>query len=330
MKNTFKLITILLLTFTAISLAKSSPKPQKQRFEWKTIDKTTALTSGENTIWQFNYSKETSKPFFHPVSLTDGTVLTMDRPDDHPWHHALWFTWKYINGVNFWEESRKTGKSNGKTDWNRVIIEKNDDFSAKITLDLNYHHKGQKPILSEKRTIFVSAPDSDGVYYMDWTLIFTACSDVDVELNRTPLVGEKQGRAWGGYAGLSVRLNGLGSDWAITTEKGPLKSIKSVSRGKARSMEFSGVFKGNPAGIAILDNPQNLNAPTPWYAIAGNPMKYFSPAVICYKPHVMKPGETLELRYRVIVHPDKWNSENLKLQLKKYKAETAKTRKANK
>ena len=32
-----------------------------------------------------------------------GSRSRRDAPDDHPWHHGLWFTIKYVNGENFWE-----------------------------------------------------------------------------------------------------------------------------------------------------------------------------------------------------------------------------------
>lgn len=293
-------------------------KKDRDNFNWHKTDTTIALKNNDKIVWQFNYGKETSKPFFHPVSLVDGTVLTEDRPADHPWHHALWFCFKYINGVNFWEENRKTEKSDGITDWSNVKAATQPDNSAKITMDLAYNHKDQKPILSEKRTMLLSPTDKNGVYYIDWTSEFTACSDVDVLLDRTPLLGEPDGKAWGGYAGLSVRLNGKGTDWEVTTENGPINFEKGTYRGKAIAMDFSGSFDGKPAGIAIIDHPENLNAPSPWYAIASNPMKYFSPAVICYKPHTIPSGKTLELKYKVIIHPQKWNSENLKSQIKSY------------
>jgi len=292
---------------------------QTRNLKWVKTDQSIALTNNSKTVWQFNYGKETSKPYFHPVSLVDGTVITEDRPDDHPWHHGLWFSWKFINGVNFWEENWETGKSNGKTDWSNVKVFTQRDNSAKITMDLTYNHKGQKPILSEKRTMVISPPDKDGIYYIDWKSKFTACSKTDVLLDRTPLVGEPGGKSYGGYAGLSVRLNGEGEKWAAATAEGPVKCDETF-RGKSKSMDFSGVFDGKPAGIAILDHPGNLNAPSPWYAIASNPMKYFSPAVICYKPHTLPAGKTFTLNYRVVIHPEKWYPENLKSQINKYMA----------
>jgi len=317
-----KRASLVLLSLVFMTSVSGCFSPAVYRTDIKLIetDKSIALTGDNGVIWQFNYGKETSKPFFHPVSLVDGTVLTVDRPADHPWHHALWFSWKFINGVNFWEENRKTGKSNGITDWSNVKVVTKKYHSATITMDLVYHHKDQKPILSEKRTMVVSPPDKDSVYYIDWTSEFTACSDTDVKIDRTPLVGEPGGKAWGGYAGLSVRLNGKGDNWAIETEKESIYIQKGTFRGKAKGMDFSGVFGGQAAGIAILDHPKNLNAPSPWYAVAGKPMKYFSPAVICYKPHTLTAGKTFTLNYRVIVHPQKWDAENLKSQIKKYTA----------
>lgn len=294
--------------------------PATSRTDLKLIetDKSIAFTGDNGIIWQFNYGNETSKPYFHPLSLVDGTVLTEDRPDDHPWHHALWFCWKHINGVNFWEENPKTGKSNGITDWSNVKVVTRKDNSARITMDLTYNHKDQKPILSEKRTMVISPPDDDGVYYIDWTSEFKACSETDVKLDRTPLVGEPGGKVYGGYAGLSVRLNGKGEKWIVNTEKEEASFKNDRFRGKAKALDYSGVFDGQSAGIAILDHPKNLNAPSPWYVINSNPMKFFSPAVICYKPHTLGAGKTFTLSYRVIIHPQKWDAGILKTQIERF------------
>jgi len=66
------------------------------------------------------------------------------------------------------------------------------------------------------------------------------------------------------------------------------------------------------AGIAILDHPKNLNAPTPWYAINDQTMRYFSPAVLCCKPHTLQAGQSLTLRYRLIIHPGRWDAKRLR------------------
>ena len=60
-------------------------------------------------------------------------------------------------------------------------------------------------MLTEKRTLDVSPPSADGGYFIDWLGVFTA-GDADVVLDRTPILGQPNGVAYGGYAGLSLRL----------------------------------------------------------------------------------------------------------------------------
>lgn len=146
-----------------------------QEFAWKEENGAVGLMSGPQTIWRFHYGADQPKPCFHPVALPGGEPLTDFRPADHPWHRALWFSWKFINPA----------------------------------------------------------------------------------------------------------------------------------------FDYTGVPGGRECGIAILDHPKNPNAPTPWYAIHGAVMHYFSPAVICYEQMHLKKDATLRLRYRVILHRDRWDAPRL-------------------
>ena len=53
--------------------------------------------------WTYHWGAR-KRPFLHPVTTPGGQVLTRDAPEDHPWHHGLWFTIKFVNEENFWEE----------------------------------------------------------------------------------------------------------------------------------------------------------------------------------------------------------------------------------
>ena len=57
----------------------------------------------DEPLWQYVYGGK-PKPFFHPVRTPAGFTLTLFEPHDHIWHRGLWFTIKFINGENFWEE----------------------------------------------------------------------------------------------------------------------------------------------------------------------------------------------------------------------------------
>ena len=260
------------------------------------------------TVWRFNYGDDTAKPYFHPVAVPGAGTLTWKSPEDHPWHHALWFSWKFINGVNYWEESRDTGQSAGITAWRGVTVTTKPDFSAKIVMVLEYHLPGEAPLLTEHRTVSISAPNPQRGYAMDWTCAFTA-GDKEVLLDRTPLPHEPNGKSYGGYAGLSVRFAEEFKDWRIADSEGQIKEPAERIRVPARAVDYSGTLNGKEAGIAIIDHPENLNAPSPWYIIVSpnGPMRYFSPAVIQQQPHKMAPHDSFTLRYRVIVHPGKLN-----------------------
>ena len=54
-------------------------------------------------LWHYNRDHR-KRPNVHPMRTPSGITLTRDAPEDHPWHHGLWFTIKFVNDENFWEE----------------------------------------------------------------------------------------------------------------------------------------------------------------------------------------------------------------------------------
>ena len=290
----------------------------EDKLEWQQEDgKSLTLTRDGNVLWQFCYDREQAKPYFHPLALPDGRVLTWNGPPDHRWHHALWFSWKFIDGVNYWEPNR-SGKPAGETAWSNVQIKTHDDGTARIAMDLTYRVGDAEPVMTEHRVVEVSPPAADGTYSFDWVCKFTAGTK-DVELNRTPLPGEPGGVGYGGYAGLSVRFAKDYADRQAMTPDGPVVfNEQSRFRGKAVAMDYNGLLGGKPCGVAILDHPENLNHPTPWYVIRANPMSYYSPAVICYGPHTLPAGESFTLRYRVFVHDGRWDAERLTAETERF------------
>lgn len=288
---------------------------------WEETDVSVALKKGEQIVWQFNYGKGKDKVFFHPLALIDGTKLTDESHRNHPWHHALWFSWKYINGVNFWEENRKTGKAKGINSWSDVKVSTRPDHTALISMNLAYSLTEEaEPILKEKRTMTVSAPDKDGTYSIDWESAFTANSAEDVLLDRTPIEGEPKGVSHGGYAGLSLRFKWEATDIQAYTEAGRITAFSDKGRnnGKAWAVDYSAQVGDSVGGVAIFEHPDNLNAPATWYVIISE-LKYFSPALIFNRPHILKAGDTLTLKYRVSVHNGRWTDSVLRTRVENYK-----------
>ena len=281
----------------------TAPAEAQTGYQWRQTDSSLALVKDGKVVWQLNFDKKQGKPYFHPVCLTDGTQLTWHRPPDHPWHRALWFSWKHINGLNYWEEDRNTGLSQGRGELTDIKATPHDDHSAKIAMTLAYHPPDKPPVLTEERLINVSAPDEQGRYRIDWLSTFTA-GDEDVLLDRTPIPGEKDGKGWGGYAGLSVRIAKDISNWQVIDSEGR-KQTQAHGK-KARWMDFAGrTPDGKEAGIAIFDHPGNLRHPSPWYVSMDTrtPFGYFSPAILFDKPYTLPAAKSLTLRYRILIHP---------------------------
>ena len=114
-------------------------------FRWLQDEGSLTLKKGERTLWRLNFQKAEGKPYFHPVAAAGGTELTWHRPPDHPWHRALWFSWKFIDGVNYWEENPATGKVDGETEILGTETEIVAGESARIAMRLSYHPPG-KPV----------------------------------------------------------------------------------------------------------------------------------------------------------------------------------------
>lgn len=269
-------------------------------FTWQRGDATVALLNRDRVVWQFNYARDNGYPYFNPLNLVDGTNLVWLSPPDHPHHRALWFAWKMLNGLNYWEHD----PAGGVTEVTDAKVTTHPDFSARLELSVSYHPQGQLPVLTEQRVLEITPPGPDGGYRIDWHAAFTA-GPKDVEL--------KGGTAGGGYAGLSVRIAKEAQDWWLINSEGqrvvgaPADGFpRGIHGQRARWSDFSFIstITGAPAGITIIDNPANLRYPAQWHDCMFWEQRfgYFSPAPLWSQPYVLAAGKELVLRYRILVH----------------------------
>lgn len=269
---------------------------EEAAYRWQQTDTRLALCKGERVLWQLVADPAEPKVYFHPLATVGGEVLTAYRPADHPWHRGLWWSWKFINGVNYWEENPKTQISDGKTELVSVDFKPGKDFSANVSLLIHYRLPGQAVLMTESRLLSVTPPDAQGCYRIDWQSTFTAGAAA-LNLGRTPLAHEVGGKAYGGYAGLSARLILKPEGWSIRNSEGK-DGMQAAHGQKARWMDFSSAG----AGLAICDHPDNLRSPSPWYVHDQKPMSFFSPSLLYHESLDLAAGQSLILKYRVLVH----------------------------
>ena len=287
------------------------PAPDSRALAWEKTGTSLALTNHRKVVWRLVHDPERPKSYFHPLATMDGKVLTAFEPADHRWHRGLWWSWKYINGLNYWEEDPKTGKSEGLTTVTTVKAEPADDFSAKVEMGIVYQPPGQAVLLSENRDIHIGPPDADGTYTIDWHSCFTA-ADTPVKLDRTP-PPHRGGPRHGGYAGLSLRLARGLDDYQFLSPDGPT----TPALGHGKPWRWIGAGDAT-SGIAILEYSSNPRHAPPWYLHSDKVMLFFSPSPVFNDPIEIAPRQSIALRYRVVVQSSPLSADQLNARWQKF------------
>jgi type 1 glutamine amidotransferase len=279
-----------------IDLNKINRKPV---YKWNETDTTLALVNNKDVVWQFNYNDRFRKPYFHPLAVNN-IVVTSLSPPDHPWHLGLWFSWKYINHVNYWEymsgkQSAKAGyRSEGATEIVKKEITRHPDFSAHIKLWINYHPQEGGNVMTEERSYHVSAPSKNGNYEITQDYQFKVVAD-SVVLNRT-IPAIRGGRIQGGYAGISCRFN---QDFTSPEIRNPVDSAIC----QKCNWQYYGFLSlsGKRVGMKIELDPQHNFQTCRWYVINDPliPFFFYSPGVVFDDKVTFRKGENFRLKYRI-------------------------------
>lgn len=297
------LVCLFAASFATIRAETGSTSP----WTWQQDEgKSLALVTNEQIIWRLNYGPDLAKPYFDPLTLPGGGSLTWIAPPDHIWHYGVWFSWKHINGVNYWELNPKTGKPDGTTRLLHSKVIRSDATGADIQLDFDFHPAaGGDPVMKESVRLSIETPRPDGSYTIDWLQTSTAPATSDVTLDRTPPADQPGGKNYGGYGGLSFRgARNLTNSTVLDSEG---RRNMNAHRSRARWLDTSGTIHGKPAGVTFFDHPANPGHPTRWYValspLKDGPFTYMNPALLHDAPITLRGGESLTLRYRILIHP---------------------------
>jgi hypothetical protein len=263
----------------------------------------------------------TNKPYFHPLIGPTGAEMTRAYPmrdvpgekQDHPHHRSMWFGHQFIDASDTWHEEatlRERAKGDdakfaqlrpslGATvhrETRRAVAETD---RAVLETTSEYQDAAGKLLLRDLRTfVFRVAPD--GARLIDVTLAFTG-ADAPVTLKDAK------------DAGFSLRVAHAmsveaGKGGRIVTSTGATDAKAWGQR--APWCDFHGPVTdgGEILGIAVLNHPSSFRFPTPWHARAyglftANPFGLNTVAGEDTDGSVvLKPGESITLRYRVILH----------------------------
>jgi len=255
-------------------------------------------------VLEYAYGEaDDTNPSFRVVKTLSGADIVMYRPWDHPWHPGLFFSWKYINGMNFWEAKYHGQPHAVNTD----AFES--DGGAGFRQSLSYVTESGETLVREERQVRVEP--ADGGYVIRWKAAHRSANGADVTLDRTAITEQSP---WGGYAGLSCRLarNYLGP--TITTDSGvfaPEDAYAKPFRWCDYAGKLDGLIQPAWAGICLLDFPTNPRHPTHVLTYDYKDMQFMQAALLCNEPYVLKDGEPLELEYALYVHDGQASADTL-------------------
>lgn len=249
--------------------------------------------------------RDAAKPYVHPIHTLSGVPMTAYQPSDHVWHRGLWFAWKYINGVNYWEEAARPEEggrqfSDGRTSCigTESLSFRND--AAVVIHAISYTAPDGTETLHEDRRVVVHPPGDNGNFRMDFAHLFTA-GKIEVTLDVTTVTPESP---WGGYAGLGIRTARSLQRFRALSSEG-LEGDK-ANGSRSRWADLSGVADGGverSAGVAIFAHPQNPRFPSPTYVYhRPEAFGYLNLNPIRDEPLVLSAHEQLRLAYRVLIH----------------------------
>ena len=267
------------------------------------IGRSVEVHCNERQLVRYNHAPlEWGHPNFHPVRTPAGHCITTYAPADHPWHCGIWFSWKSINAVNVWEDP---SFPDGKSEILPIALKDVglDDNVTRFSAKYRWQKKDAAGLLEGSVSAAIHPP-VDQQYWIDLDYSFQGCGG-DTSFERIPY--HPVDCDWGGYAGLSYRPVRDFSRPRVTNSEGESEEI----RGKpTRWLDLTDLLDGYReawAGVCLMDHPANLRHPVPanFHKPDWCHLRWSQLALLFEDNYTLPAGESLDLRYRVVVHDGK-------------------------
>lgn len=258
-----------------------------------------------NLFTNYVLSEFEKYPFFYPVNGPSNASVTSMRNANYPHHSSLFFGCDKVNGGNYWQE----GLERGQIISLRADIIESGKEKVVIENECIWRRPGADAPIKDKRTITVSAP-SKGKFQIDFDVTMEMLLDVVIEKTNHSLFSGRMDPDLAVING-GVMINAEGE----TGEKNTF--------GKSSFwMDCSGQRLGKTEGMAIMQHPSNEWYPSPWFT---RDYGFFSPTPMYWpendKNTLLKKGEEIKLRYRVLIHSGNHLEADIAQEFEKYKSE---------
>lgn len=292
------LIVILFLIFGQQTMAQT--KIVAQKFNSK-ID----VLINNNLFTSYIFSQDEKYPFFFPVNGPSNASVTSMRNANYPHHSSLFFGCDKVNGGNYWQE----GLEKGQIISVRADVLESGNEKVVIENECIWRRPNAVSPIKDIRKITITAPSKE-VYQIDFDVTLETLLDVVIEkTNHSLFSGRMDADLAVTNGGTMINSNG---------EKGEKETFGK----KAAWIDFYGKRGEKQEGMAILQHPSNEWYPAPWFT---RDYGFFSPTPMYWpandKDITLKKGQTIILKYRVLVHSGDTSTAKIAEQFEKYKSE---------
>jgi len=264
---------------------------------------------GGRPFTTYYFDPTIAKPFLHPLRSAAGTVVTRGFPiaqdiagedRDEPHQRPMYFAHGDINGFDFWGEAAFPRWSHHPSStFGRTVFRSLDEATGGVhggilraTFDLV---APGGPLGREIQLYRFTGAEHTRVIDCQFSILAT---------DRALVLGDtKEGT-------FAIRVvKALDSPPGHMLNADGATGEKGIWGKQSQWVDYYGRVDGEDVGVAILDYPQNLRAPSYWHArayglLAANPfgVTYFTRHRRQSGAYTIPAGGSLTLRYRVVIH----------------------------
>lgn len=267
-------------------------------------DEVLAVSVGDVELFTYVHRPSTPafegpKPYLHPVRTLAGDVVTAFRPHDHRWHKGVQMTATDVSGENFWGGVTYV-RDQGYVVLPNVGTMRHEDFTVsspdgEVRVDevLSWITESGSRWVHESRQFTVCDVEDEA-----WTLEFATSLK---NLHAEPLVfgsPTTNGRELAGYTGFFWRgPRSFTEGTVIAAHGGAGQEMMGKS---APWLAFVGRHDevDRSSTLLFIDHPDNKG--THWF-VRSTPFAAVNPSFAFHETVELPPGETLSLRYRLVV-----------------------------
>jgi hypothetical protein len=307
-------VRISLLVLLLSSSQVDHPTGAATRLAAEPVDVTPHGTSvdvriGGRSFTTYYFDPSVAKPYFHPLRSARGTVVTRGFPmttdiagedRDEPHQRAMYFAHGDINGFDFWGEAAFPKWSDHSiSTFGRTVFRTLDEAQSDAeggTLQATFDLVAPTGTLGRHIQRYW--------FFGDVRTRIIDCEFSVVAGDRAIVLGDtKEGT-------FAIRVvKALDSPPARMLNADGAVGERAIWGRRSRWVDFYGRVNNEDVGVAILDDPENLRAPTYWHArayglLAANPfgLRQFTRDRHQNGSYTIAAGSSLVFRYRVLIH----------------------------